>query len=230
MVDSSFTIVRVGIDYLKLERLNGNLGAFSGFMLGDNNGLAVDDQRTGIDGNLVYSGSITEMNYSKINQYEVILRCVVSEAIGDFNIGSFAILAGGIPFFIGSLPYLHKKQKTVGNVVGDRYTLQIRFQMYDLDANWSFANLSADYAAFDVTDTDISTAPDRPVTSLEYMIGIDTGLGIVDTHRRGFVLYPGTKGQQWRAPDLGMMHSDSNFWRVSGGQDGDGRIYVPNTP
>lgn len=225
-VDMNATITKVGIDYLRLEYLAGNLGQFSGFHLGSSNYLEISDTLTTVAGTTTYFGIPAEMNYAKIGKHEVSIKCVLDHTKGDFDIGSFALCVGpNIPFIIGKLPYIHRKMKTVATDIGGIFTLQFKFVMYDLFLNWSFANLTENYVEFNNTETDVANIPEFPAVAEDHMYQVD--VVSFEFGRKGYALYPGNFARQWRAPDLQMRHDDTDFFRVDGGFDGDGHQYNP---
>lgn len=225
-VDMNATITKVGIDYLRLEYLAGNLGQFSGFQFGSSNVMDVTDTLTSVAGTVTYFGIPAEMTYAKIGPHEASIKCVIDHDKGDFDIGSFALLVGpSVPFMVGKLPYVHKKQKTRDTDIGGRFTLQVRFVMYDLYLNWSFANLTTRYATFNAEEDHIDDIPAYPASAKDLMYQVDTVP--FESGRRGYALYPGTMAREWRAPDLQMRHDDPDFFRFDGGVDGDGHQYTP---
>lgn len=216
------TIAKIGVDYLKTTVLGGGKGFFSGFRFGSSNALTLDELTINVAGDPTYFGVAGEMSYIRLNKYEVILKAVIDHDKGDFDIGSFAITVGpsNIPFFIGTFPYIHKKMATRDTKLGGRFTLQIKFKMYDLDEYWTFSNLAASYAKADNTQINYQDIPDTYVESPGYMVQIDQPKH--ESGRKGYLLYQGRKGLSWRAQDLHMKHTDPYFWKIDGGVDGDG--------
>lgn len=223
---SDMTITSIGIDYLTACAQANQKGYFSGFRLGSTNGVNIVSSSTNVSGSVTYIGSTSEMNYSRVNKYETIIRATLDHTRGDFDVGSFAFLVGPsyIPFFIGKFQYIHKKAASTSTKLGDRLTFQVKFKMYMVDTYWSFGNIVQNYVQADDSETNIADIPDTPVESPGYLITIDTPMSV--DQRKGYLLYPGRHGLSWRAPDIQMKHTSTKFWGIYGGFDSDGHNYT----
>ena len=210
----------VGAAYLSQAFQASQLGYFSGFKFGSSNVLNLNTNLTNVAGNVVYVGNTTEMSYVRLNRYEVVLKASIGSNRGSFDIGSFAFLVGPslVPFFIGRLEYIHKKQAGTDNQPGGIFTVQVKFKMNLLTTYWTFDNLVTSYAQADDSEPDYANIPNTFVKTPGYYRQVDIVPHNID-NRKGFLLYPGRKGLSWRAPDLHLQNTDGKFWGVYGGED-----------
>lgn len=225
---SNCTLTRLGIDYLKLEALAGSLGQIGGFRIGDSAALIIDqDTTTNVAGNVVYNGSLSEMYFSKFSDHEVIIQCVVEHDKGDFDIGSIAILSNTfVPLIVARFEYIHSKIATTTTQAGGRWTFQLRFIQYQYENYWDFSGMTERYARFEAFTGNFADVPQRPIESPNSeQIQSDT-VPAGDTNRRAYHMLPEVYDHLWVTNPFQMRLDDANFYRIDGGNDGDGHLYT----
>lgn len=220
-------LTRVGIDYLKLQFQASLRGSFGGFRLGSSSALIINSDATDVAGDVVHTGTNSDIFYQVYNSHEVILQCTVEHDKGDFDIGSIAILSDtGVPVFVGRLEYQHRKMASITDKAGGRFTYQLRFMQYRVQDYWDFTGMIERYTQLPTFTGSFDDVPQRPVLSPNHSQVQTDDLGIGPTGRNGYVLLPRVYGLTWTANPFAMRLDDAEFHQFSGGYDGDNHLYT----
>lgn len=205
-------------DLLRDNQNNGTILQVTGFVAGDAFDFEPDSATTFAQGNVVFTGGITDIKFVPFSTDSVILQCMIEHDQPEMVVGNIIIYVNNQPCFMFVSPrkFENRKLQSNGTAVGIKYTVQILVTIPAIMTRMSFVNLPSGVASFkifnnlEVLDNFYQTEQDQAVIN-EYKGRPVPILNMLDG---------------WYGCPLAMHNSDVKFWKLSGGEVGDDYAYV----
>lgn len=106
--------------------------------VGTTDNLAVDQSLTDVVGTVVDSGTVAEMEFDVISQDNIIIRVILSESKGPYQVGNVGLFNGTTLVAIGSFEVSREKTPNAVGVIGNRLVISIPINFVDVQAAINF--------------------------------------------------------------------------------------------
>ena len=196
---------------------------FSGFKIGDAVAFDHDPNRNVPYGNIVYTGTVANMRYTRIYADQITLTLFIEHNEPEIAIGNIMLyLTSGEAFSISYRSWPFEKLATNGtSAAGMKWVLNISLHIPNLLSRFSFTNLiEASATQYHYTDEGHINFP-------QFELYDQT---VIDNYSRTGTAVPLINvGNVWYGCPLAMRMDDPKFKvRLNGGVVGDGYKYVVN--
>lgn len=199
-----------------------NLLSFNSFTVGDAVSFDLDTNKIVPYGNIVFSGTVANMRYSRISDEHTTLILFIEHDTPEIAIGNIMLyLTTGEAFSISFRDWPFEKLTTNSVASGMKWVLRISMNIPNLSSRFSFTNLIEQSSEwYQYTDEGHLNYPQFEQHDQAH----------IARHSRTNTLVPLLNvGNVWYGNPLAMRMDDPKFGvRLNGGVVGDYYEYVPN--
>lgn len=194
---------------------------FTGFVLSDTDTYVPVASDNTLPGNVVYTGAPANMRYIPITNDQVLLQCIVTREVAQITIGAVQLFVDDAPFCVSvATDKFIKLERVLEETVGTRFMYQLLIDIPQLQDRISFVNLAQNVVRFKAVAEDESLVrwpweESNDQLFVDLHTGINRPIPILNAWNR-----------YWACPLMAEMDNDNMFWKISGGQAGDGHRYA----
>lgn len=194
----------------------------TGFKMGDAFAFTPNPAMTTVQGNLVKTGTVSDIRYIPLHDESVLLQLIVEHNSPEIDIGNVLLEVNGQPFSLSYSSFYTRKLSSATSKTGIRFMLQLELGMEQINERFDFTNLSQNVAEFVEAEDEQELLAMFPP-----MLGHDQAM--IQEHSKTLRVTPVLfiDNEYWGCP-LAVAMDDDQFFIIDGGTNGDRYQYVDN--